>query len=91
MASLVATALRPRSLRAVLDSGTIERRARGTYAPGSHTSDDPGLAALALLAPRATICLTSALARQGLIDAMPGSIDIALPRGTRLPRARMPR
>ena len=74
----------------MLDSGTIERRARGIYALANHTSDDPELAAIALLTPRATICLTSALARHDLIDAIPGSIDIALPRGTRLPRTRMP-
>src|SRR6185295_12937355 len=79
-----------RALRAMLESGELERRARGLYALTNELSEDPELAAIALLAPRATICLTSALARHALIDAIPGTIDIALPRGTRLPRTRMP-
>jgi len=79
-----------RTLQAMLESGELERRARGLYALTNETSDDPELAAIALLAPRATICLASALARHGLIDAIPGSIDIALPRGTRLPKTSMP-
>ncbi len=36
-------------------------------------------------APLATICLTSALARHGLVDAIPASTDLALPRGTYRP------
>ena len=79
-----------RALQAMLDSGEIERRARGLYALTHAIGDDPELAAIALLAPKATICLTSALARHDLIDAIPGSIDIALPRGTRLPKTSMP-
>jgi hypothetical protein len=79
-----------RALQAMLDDGTIERRARGIHALASEPSDDPERAAIALLAPRATICLTSAIARHGLIDATPGTIDIALPRRTRLPATRLP-
>ena len=79
-----------RELKALLDSGEIDRCARGVYSRTDAMSDDPDLAAIALLAPRATICLTSALARHALIDAIPGSIDVALPRGTRLPATRLP-
>ena len=79
-----------RSLQALLDSGEVERRARGVYARTRVTSDDPELAAAALLAPKATVCLASALARHRLIDAIPGSIDLALPRGTRVPRSPLP-
>ncbi len=41
-------------------------------------------------APRATLCLTSALARHGLSDAIPARIDVALPRGQRHPRTQAP-
>jgi predicted transcriptional regulator of viral defense system len=79
-----------RALRAMLESETIERRARGIYSRTNAIGDDPDLAAIALIAPRATICLTSALARHDLIDAIPGSIDIALPRNSRPPSTHMP-
>src|SRR5436190_19634293 len=74
----------------MLDRGEIERRARGLYALTHAIGDDPELATVALLAPRATICLTSALARHHLIDAIPGSIDLALPRSSRRPNTRLP-
>ena len=38
---------------------------------------------IARRAPRATLCLVTALARHGLTDQMPARIDIALPRGER--------
>ena len=41
-------------------------------------------------APRATLCLTSALARHDLTDAIPSKIDIALPRRTRRPPTSAP-
>lgn len=79
-----------RGLQALLDSGAIERRGRGLFSRTDSVGDDPELAAAALVAPRATLCLASALARHELIDAIPGSIDLALPRGTRLPATRLP-
>jgi hypothetical protein len=39
-------------------------------------------------APRGTLCLITALARHGLTDIIPPSIDIALPRGSRIPTLR---
>ena len=41
-------------------------------------------------APLATICLNSALARHGLIDEIPSSIDLALPRGRTPPQISAP-
>jgi hypothetical protein len=40
--------------------------------------------------PRATLCLETALARHGLIDAIPAAIDIAVPRGSTRPALRAP-
>lgn len=77
-------------LRALMDDGKLERAARGIYLRTDIVGAEPELAAIALLAPRATICLASALARHQLIDAIPSAIDVALPRGTRLPETRLP-
>lgn len=67
------------------DAGEIEVLARGIYTlPGF--LGDPDLTEVAVRAPLATICLTSALARHGLSDDVPASIDAALPRTQRSPR-----
>ena len=39
-------------------------------------------------APRGALCLITALARHGLTDMIPPRIDIALPRGSRVPTLR---
>jgi predicted transcriptional regulator of viral defense system len=51
---------------------------------------DTDLIAVTLRAPRATLCLATALARHDLIDAIPSSLDIALPRRTRPPLTQTP-
>jgi len=64
--------------------GDVERIAPGTYARTGHVDDDTAsLASIALRKPVATICLLSALDRHDLTDAIPSSIDIAVPRGSR--------
>lgn len=47
---------------------------------------DLDLLEVAERAPRATICLLSALARHDLTDAIPSRYDIAVPRGAWHPR-----
>ena len=42
---------------------------------------DTDLAEIAVRAPQATLCLTSALALHGLTDEIPAATDVALPRG----------
>jgi predicted transcriptional regulator of viral defense system len=74
-------------LYALLNDGVLERIGHGLY----HRTDaehpvDLDLAPAAKRAPRATLCLTSALAHHGLTDTIPHWIDLALPRGTRKPR-----
>ena len=51
---------------------------------------DPDLIEARLAHERATICLTSALARHELTDEIPATIDLALPRGTRAPATSAP-
>lgn len=74
-----------RSLYALRDAGLIERLGRGLYSRADADAPDLTLLAAATRAPRATLCLRSALARHGLTDDIPATYDLALPRGTRLP------
>jgi hypothetical protein len=73
------------------DHGLIEPLAQGTYRRSdSPIGGDPDLIEIAARAPLATLCLTSALARHDLTDAIPSKIDTALPRGTRRPPTAAP-
>ena len=78
-----------RQLQAWRDDGALERFARGIYVQAG-LETDPDLLEVAVRAPRATLCLTSALARHGLVDDIPASIDVALPRRDRAPRTTAP-
>lgn len=73
------------------DLGDIIELSRGVY---RKTDADPisevDLLAVALRAPAATICLTAALIFWDLIDEMPGTIDLAVPRGARRPTITYP-
>jgi hypothetical protein len=79
-----------RSLYALRDAGLIESLGRGLYSRADADLADPTLLPAAIRAPRATLCLRSALARHGLIDDIPSTYDLALPRGTRLPALNEP-
>ena len=79
-----------RSLYALRDAGLIEALGRGLYSRADADLADLTLLAAAIRAPRATLCLRSALARHGLIDDIPLTYDLALPRGTRLPALKEP-
>ncbi len=73
------------SLYRLRDEHLIEPLGRGLYERADLDDGDHDLRTVAARAPRATLCLRSALARHGLIDDIPAEIDIALPRGTRTP------
>ncbi|MHB2022630.1 MAG: hypothetical protein ACYCO3_04760, partial [Mycobacteriales bacterium] len=51
---------------------------------------DSDLIEIAERVPHATLCLETALARHGLIDAIPVAIDIAIPRGSTRPALQAP-
>jgi predicted transcriptional regulator of viral defense system len=71
------------------DIGVIEHLARGIFVqPGLPA--DPDLVEVAVRAPDATLCLTTALARHNLIDDIPPTINVALPRQQRPPRTTAP-
>jgi len=66
-------------------AGNYEKIARGLYLPADGNAADWDWLEAASRHPRATICLTSALAHYDLIDDIPAALDIAIPRGTRSP------
>jgi predicted transcriptional regulator of viral defense system len=66
-------------------SGRYDRIARGIYRPSGAGPADLDLVEAAARRPDATICLMSALAHHGLTDEIPVALDVAIPRGTRIP------
>jgi predicted transcriptional regulator of viral defense system len=86
-----AAGLTDRRLHALRDAGLIQQLGRGLYGRADAVSDvDPDLLEIAHRAAQATLCLTTALARHGLTDAIPAGIEVALPRGHRHPRTQAP-
>ena len=88
-AQALAAGISNRDLYRMRDDGVIDRLARGLYTR-STIDADPDLVEAAVRAPKATLCLTSALAHHGLTDDIPNQIDIALPRSQRSPRTSAP-
>lgn len=72
------------------DSGEIVALGGGVYRWADAPPADFDLIEIAERVPRATLCLETALARHGLIDAIPAAIDIAIPRGSTRPALRAP-
>lgn len=70
-----------RRLQALQEDGAIERIGRGIYRRTDAEIADLDLIEIAIKAPHATLCLTSALGHHDLTDTIPSTIDIALPRG----------
>lgn len=66
-------------------SGAWERIARGLYLPGGSPAADWDQLEASARRPEATICLVSALAYYDLTDAIPSALEVAIPRGTRVP------
>ncbi|PUB29912.1 putative AbiEi antitoxin of type IV toxin-antitoxin system [Promicromonospora sp. AC04] len=84
-----AAGINSHALRRMTDAGQLIQLSRGLYIPAA-ADGDPDLLEIATRAPRATLCLTSALARHELIDDIPAAHDLALPRGGHRPALRAP-
>jgi predicted transcriptional regulator of viral defense system len=83
--------LTERQLYQLRDDGILEVLGRGLFRrTDTNALADADLLGIARRSPRATLCLTSALARHGLTDEIPATIDVALPRGTYRPAVRAP-
>ncbi len=85
-----AAGLSDRRLARLVRVGTIERFGRGVYRMADAPPVDLDLVEIALRAPDATLCLTSALSHHDLTDSVPTAIDVALPRSRRPPRVAPP-
>jgi hypothetical protein len=77
-------------LYGLVDEGRIERVSHGLYRLADVEIADLDLVVIAAAKDRATLCLTSALARHDLTDQIPSRIEVALPRGTRQPKISAP-
>lgn len=75
---------------ALRDAGLIEPLARGLYRRVDGEPADLTTVAIARKAPRATLCLVTALVRHGLSDEIPPAPDVAVPRGDRAPAVEGP-
>ena len=78
------------ALDRLMREALLDRPARGVFQQLHQIEPHPELAAIALRAPQATLCLLSALAEHDLTDEIPARIDLALPQGTRHPATDMP-
>lgn len=78
-----------RQLRKLVSGGQVTRLSRGLYRQSGWLGDDD-LVEIAVRSAKATICLRSALARHGLTDEISAEFDIAIPRGTWVPRTAVP-
>lgn len=65
--------------------GRYARIARGIYVPSEAAAADWDWLEAVTRRSDATICLISALAQHDLSDAIPAALDIAIPRGARIP------
>ena len=84
-----AAGISKRRLYRLRDEGHIEQLGHGLFQRSDRDEDaDIDLIEIAVRAPKATLCLTTALARHGLTDEIPAGIDIALPRGQWRPTTR---
>jgi len=79
-----------RRLKGYVDDGLLERLGHGVYRKTDAPPADLDRIEVALRAPEATLCLSSALSVHDLTDTIPSAIDIALPRSKRPPRVSAP-
>ena len=82
--------LSDRRLKGYVEDGVLERLGCGVYRKADAPPTNLDRIELALRAPEARLCLTSALSVHDLTDAIPSAIDIALPRSKRPPQASAP-
>jgi predicted transcriptional regulator of viral defense system len=85
-----ARGLTDRRLRGLVADGVLERLDYGLYRKADAPPADLDRIGIALRAPEATLCLTTALSLHDLTDAIPTEIDVALPRSRRPPRVSAP-
>ncbi len=86
----IAAGLSAERLYTYRDHGLIEQIGRGLYRWADAPAIDQNLLEVSYRVPRGTLCLVTALARHGLTDRIPDRIDVAIPRGGRIPALHSP-
>jgi predicted transcriptional regulator of viral defense system len=80
------------TLSRLVRAGTLERVARGRYRlPNAPVTEHHGLALVAAAAPKAVVCLLSALSFHQIGTQLPHEVWIAIDRRSRRPSLRYPR
>jgi predicted transcriptional regulator of viral defense system len=83
--------MHPEEIRRLVKRGDLQRVGRGRYVlPDIEPSENFGFALAAVAAPRAVVCLLSALRFHGIGTQAPREIWIAVERGTSRPRVDYP-
>jgi hypothetical protein len=77
-------------LHRLASEGSLDGVGHGLFLNPQDGLVDLDLVEARLRSPHATLCLTSALARHGLVDEIPARRDLAVPRGSHLPVLRAP-
>ncbi len=78
-------------LKAVLNSGQIQKIDRGLYRlSGGCTLSSPDLVAVSIKIPKGIVCLLSALAFHEATNEIPHYVDIAIPRGAHANKMKYP-
>jgi len=90
-AAAIREGIHPTTLYSMRDSGRVEQLCRGLY----RLSDglplaNPDLVTIAVKIPNAVLCLLSALSFHELTTQVPHKIQIAIRRGTKVPRLNYP-
>jgi predicted transcriptional regulator of viral defense system len=83
--------IHPRTLYLLRDQGEIEQISYGVYRlTNLPPISNPDLVTVALRIPKAVICLISALSFHELTTQVPHSVEIALKKGSEVPRLKHP-
>jgi predicted transcriptional regulator of viral defense system len=81
----------PRTLYAWRDEGTVVELSRGVFRRAdAPAASYPDLLAVARRVPRAVVCCVSAAAVHDLTDALPATVQIAVPKSSAVPRIDYP-
>ncbi|MDR3011608.1 MAG: type IV toxin-antitoxin system AbiEi family antitoxin domain-containing protein [Chitinispirillales bacterium] len=91
MSEAMSAGISRRMLYTLRDDGVIESVSRGVYRlVGKGSLSQPDKATVALRAPGAVLCLTSALLFHEITTQIPSAVDIAVLSGTAIPRISYP-
>ena len=78
--------IHPRTLYELRDEGYLTQISRGVYQLAEKPISNPDFVTIGMRAPRAVVCLVSALAFHNITTQIPRSVSIAILKDTTIPR-----